>query len=229
MKSHLLWGACVFALMQFSAMTNAALIDRGNGMIYDDDLKITWLQNANAGAGSAFDDGISNTDGKMTWASAIAWSEQLVYEGFDDWRLPATNPINGVAYTESFSFDGSQDFGYNVSAPGSIYEGSISSEMAHLFYNTLGNISFYTPIGGETGCTNCLTDTGPFSEFQAFFYWSISEFLENPAHAWSFDFRTGRQDWLVKSEELYAWAVRDGDVAAVPAPATVWLFTSGLI
>jgi hypothetical protein len=30
---------------------------------------------------------------------------------------------------------------------------------------------------------------------------------------------------------LYAWAVRDGDVAvsAVPIPATIWLFSSGLI
>ncbi len=32
-----------------------------------------------------------------------------------------------------------------------------------------------------------------------------------------------------KTNEFYAWAVRPGDASAVPIPATVWLFGSGLI
>jgi hypothetical protein len=32
-----------------------------------------------------------------------------------------------------------------------------------------------------------------------------------------------------KGGSLFAWAVYDGDVAAVPLPAAVWLFCSGLL
>ena len=58
----------------------ATLIDRGlfdNGLggtmnlIYDDDRNITWLGDANFGSGSAFDDGFSSTDGRMTWQNAV--------------------------------------------------------------------------------------------------------------------------------------------------------------
>ena len=48
MKSRLLGAlsACVFMLM--STATSAALVDNGNGLIYDDVLKITWAQPDNA-------------------------------------------------------------------------------------------------------------------------------------------------------------------------------------
>ena len=36
-------------------VTSAALIDRGGGLIYDESLDITWLQNANLAAGSVYD------------------------------------------------------------------------------------------------------------------------------------------------------------------------------
>ena len=44
----------------------------GDGVVdayYDTTLNITWLANMNAGAGSAFDNGLSPTDGQMTWAT----------------------------------------------------------------------------------------------------------------------------------------------------------------
>ena len=58
------------------------LLARGNGMIDDTVLDITWLQDANYAFTSGNDD-----DGNMTWYEAVAWADQLVYEGFDDWRL----------------------------------------------------------------------------------------------------------------------------------------------
>jgi hypothetical protein len=39
--------------------------------VYDTDRDITWLANGNAGAGSVFDDGVSTTDGLMTWNSPM--------------------------------------------------------------------------------------------------------------------------------------------------------------
>ena len=78
---------------------NATLWDRGGGLIYDDVLNLSWLQNANYGAGSIYDNGDSNTDGKMTWANAVAWANQLVYGGYEDWRLPITpDSRDNIAY-----------------------------------------------------------------------------------------------------------------------------------
>ncbi len=39
----------------------------------------------------------------------------------------------------------------------------------------------------------------------------------------------GAQDYGFKSSNVYAWAVKSGDVSAVPVPAAVWLFVSGLV
>src|SRR4029077_3619383 len=59
------------------------------GLIYDSDLNITWLQNANpAGVG-------------MSWNDATAWVDAFVYAGFDDWRLP-----NSPATTSGFINEG---------------------------------------------------------------------------------------------------------------------------
>ncbi|MBA3588920.1 hypothetical protein [Methylibium sp.] len=51
-------------------------------------LDLTWLTDANAGAGSSFDDGLSNSDGRMSWTSANAWAAALVVDGVAGWRLP---------------------------------------------------------------------------------------------------------------------------------------------
>ena len=68
----------------------AALIDRGNGLIYDDDLDITWLQDANYAKTSGYTDTISTffADGRMSWAQAQTWVNQLEFAGFTNWRLP---------------------------------------------------------------------------------------------------------------------------------------------
>lgn len=58
-----------------SVPARATLFDRGNGLIYDDVLDITWTQNAN----------LWGTTG--TWSSALAWADGLSFGGFDDWRL----------------------------------------------------------------------------------------------------------------------------------------------
>jgi hypothetical protein len=62
--------------------------------VYDSDQDITWLANANAGAGSSFDDGSNTIDGRMKWASANAWAASLNIGGFTNWRLPEMD-ING--------------------------------------------------------------------------------------------------------------------------------------
>ena len=68
MKKSCLLGAmcaCIFSFISISA--NAALIERLGGLAYyDTEADLTWLADANAGAGSAFDDGPSKTDGELS-------------------------------------------------------------------------------------------------------------------------------------------------------------------
>jgi len=77
----------VAMVLGFAGSSQATLFDRGNGMIYDDHFKITWLQDANYAKSSGHD-----SDGLMNWDQAVYWAGQLVYKGYDDWRLPTTDP-----------------------------------------------------------------------------------------------------------------------------------------
>ncbi|NNF17003.1 MAG: DUF1566 domain-containing protein, partial [Gammaproteobacteria bacterium] len=70
-----------FVLLMVSSGNQAALFDRGGGMIYDDALDITWLQNANLG-------------GDMNWDDSVAWADGLSHGGFEDWRLVSMD-VNG--------------------------------------------------------------------------------------------------------------------------------------
>ena len=151
---------------------NAALYDRGSCLIYDDVLNITWLNDANYAMTSGYD-----ADGLMDWSDATAWAEQLEYGGFTDWRLPHALPTNGKSYDVSgFSPPGSKDKGYSVSAPGSLYAGSTQAEMAHLYHNSLGNLSRVAPDGSYPQPGYGLQNTGPFINLQPYDYWTSSDY-----------------------------------------------------
>ena len=219
-------------LICFTSTANATLISRlGGQAFYDDVLDITWLADVNTAAGSVFDDGSSSTDGRMTWASANNWAASLNISGVTGWRLPTAEPINGTAYNTTPQNDGSSDVGYNISRPLTVYGGSTANEMAHLFYNTLNNVSRFN-TGGifVNGCPNsgrCLTNSGPFTNLIAGPYWSGSEF--DTSQAWEISFYLGNQNLSNKDNgTILALAVHTGDVAAVPVPAAVWLMGSAM-
>jgi hypothetical protein len=229
-------GVLSACLMVTSFNANAMLLSRlGGQAYYDTDLNITWLADANAGAGSIYDDGSNTTDGRMTWTNADAWVSNLTVAGIGGWRLPDTNPIDGATLNNTPSFDGSTDRGYNISAPitGSAFPGATGSEMAHMFYNTLGNASGFLADGTSIGCPGglsaCLTNPGVFSNLIASGYWSGSTFPFVSTSRWQFKFNLGEQGGTGDTANNYAWAVRDGDIGVVPIPAAIWLFGSGLI
>ncbi len=78
--------ATIFTSIIPAGNAQATLIDRGEGMIYDDVQKITWLKDANYAKTSGYD-----PDGFMTWQSADDWAGTLIYGGYSDWRLPTTS------------------------------------------------------------------------------------------------------------------------------------------
>jgi hypothetical protein len=217
----------------FASQANATLIDRGGGLIYDDVLNITWLQDANYAKTSGYD-----ADGLMTWDQATAWATNLVYGGYSDWRLPTVAPVNGISFNDSYSPDGSTDFGYNNTSP--------NSEIAFMFYINLGNQGSLTPSGALSGCyvnssDTCLDNVGFFSNIEPYFYWSGTEVSHTPSpggffgngdpgdsFAWTFVTIDGVQRADLKIAELNAWAVRDGDVTSpIPEPSTWALLLMG--
>lgn len=212
----------------------AALQSRAGGtMVYDTDLNITWVADANlfrtqeagnpnliseiiaANGGvindtpNAFDgnDGVYNLSAadfgsftrRMSWFGAQAWVNSLNYGGFSDWRLPSI---------------AAQATGYNIT----------DSELGHLFYNELGGVA------GQSIVTTHNADYNLFSNIEpTLLYWTAAEYATNPYFAFSFYVANGHQGLPSKNSPSFALAVRDGDVAAVPVPGAVWLFTTSLV
>jgi len=200
----------IFAL-NASPVSNAALVDSGGGLIYDTELGISWLADANLAATNTFDVAGINVNGSMNWNTAQSWIAAMNstdYLGFSDWRLPTTIQPDATCADQ---VDGASG-GYNCTG----------SELGHLFYNELGGIAG-SPIG-----TNPNANLALFQNIQIDVYWSGTEYAPND-QAWNFYFSDGNQFVTGKESFLYGWAVRPADVAAVPLPPAAWLFGSGLL
>ncbi len=203
--------AMVFIISSLIGIANANLTDLGNGLIYCDTLDITLLQDANYSATSGYWDLLNipieyniygeqvNYPGDMNWDQSMQWANQLVFAGYDDWRLP----------------DGLCAGNY----PETGYAQSPFNELGHIFYNELGN-----PTGGPLQNTgpfiNLMPEhywTGllgiPFNNVALSFYFKNS--IMN---------YTGRESdiraWAVR--DGYA-------LNAVPEPSTIILLLSGVV
>lgn len=222
--------------LALSGIAQAALFDRGGGLIYDDVLNVTWLQDANYAKTSGYD-----VDGAMSWTRARTWAANLVYydsvrnQNLTGWRLPQTLPVNGAVYNYSFSNAGGTDYGYNISAPGTAFAGSPGSELAYMYYQNLANTGSTIPTGGHYPCYQtggCLSSTGPFINVQNAVYWSDTQYAPSTSivRAWNFRLSDGFQYASADDENgiTYAWAVRPGDVAAVPEAESWMMLVVGL-
>lgn len=241
----LVFGAALSACTLSSAV-NASLIDMGNGLVYDDILDITWLQNANLAMTETFGVGGIGTDGGMDWYTAMAWVDAMNtfnggqgYLGYNSWRLPTVTPLNGVSFNYEKNTNGATDRGFNISAPGTLYAGSTANELAHLFHNSLGNMGGCAIADGPPeACISPtpdnywewgLVNTGPFYNMVANRYATGMTSTIDPNRAFDFDFGYGQVGTGGKTGRYYAIVVLDGNVSAVPVPAAVWLFGSGLL
>ena len=205
------WSALL--LSGLTASVPAALHDRGGGLIYDDVLDVTWLQDTNYALTSG-----AHPNGRMPYDLAVGWVQNLSYYDavrditWGDWRLPRTLPVNGTSYNVTHQIDGSSDFGFNIA--------SANSELGYMFHVNLGGIP-YTDIHGNWPQPGYgLPGTGPFLNLGPVGFWSETVFEPFPGHAWGFVFMTGSQHHGAKAvDQFYAWPVRDGDVAVGPLPS----------
>ena len=190
-------------------------LSNGPEAFFDAVLNVTWLADANFAKTSNY--AAANSSGQMTWDEVKTWADNLVVGAYSDWRLP--NMVDSGSNGCNFAYSGT-DCGFNVSTS--------TSEMAHLYYVTLGNKAYYNTAGSGPQSGWGLSNTGPFSNVQPGFYWSGVEYAPSTTHAWNFYTGSGGQSYTNKRNELSAWAVRPGDVAAVPEPQAYALALAGL-
>ena len=186
---------------------------------YDTVLDITWLADTNAGVVP------------MNWNDANNWADSLNTGGHLGWRLPTVSPVNGITFNTTFTTNATSDEGYAPTTTDGAdggwrnSAGAPVSEMGHMFYVTLGNISACPPDGGDGDPTTCdgsfpagwgLSNTGPFSNLEVVLGWSDYYWTDTTApvstNAFNFNFGWGNKFRGGKTAGMRAWAVHDGDV-----------------
>ena len=228
MKQFLSVVAAILLLAGMTGVSQAALTTIGTAsyggsdynLIYDADsplCPITWLDYSKL---------------RQSWGNQVSWADSLgasltvtLNPGYTTsvdwttgWRLPYT--VDGPWV---YGCDGTTTAGYNIT----------SSEMGHLFYEELDNLGEYDTNGNNQSGYG-LSNTGDFnnliepSSWPFYWYWSGTEFADTSDFAWFFRMSDGYQNDAHKSNGGYGLAVRSGQVSAVPVPAAIWLFGTGL-
>ena len=233
----LLAASLVFGLASFNAQaTLTSETVNGQNLVYDSGNNTTWTQDANllgtwegayqSTSYTTIVTAIINASGGVIHDTPNAY-DTVVNSG--TYNLTTADFGSGgtvdwwagqafVHYLDTQNYGGSsqwalptqpdQNYGYNIT----------SSQLGELFYNELG------------GTAGSSIPSGPFSNVQAYAYWSGTEYAANPGYAWGFGTDHGIQNHNTsKNTQFYAWAVSPGQVNAVPVPGAVWLFGTGML
>jgi hypothetical protein len=127
----------LLSALSLSGTASAALMDLGDGLIYDTVLDVTWLQNA-------------NTDGDSGWAAANAWAQALEFGGASNWRLPSLSVAGGLP---------------TGSIPGGVFVNCVTQTEEECRDNELGYMYRYN-LGGTVG-DDLTGDQGLIQDIQA--------------------------------------------------------------
>ena len=189
-----------------------ALSDANATYFYSQSMNVTWLGNF-------------NVNGAQTWTTANSWAQNYSVNiggvTVDNWRLP--NIIDSGTSGCNFSYTGGTDCGYNVQTE----VNGAYSEWAYLFHTILGNKAYYAPGTTTEQSGWGLTNTAYFDNMLADGYWSGTGYAPSTNNAWAFFTYDGGQDGGDVGYQLYAVAVRPGDVlreaGTVPEPGVLVL------
>ena len=184
----------VFSALSLFALgtgtSSAGLFDRGGGLIYDDVLNITWMQDALYARTLGIDsNGALNHADAMAFAANMSYYDSVRNTTWDDWRLPQT--------FSNFA-------GYDLTGT--------TSELAYMYYINLGyaaNTSHdrFTP---EPSSSNY----NPFINLTYRAYWSETA-GPRVGNFWAVHFHFGSQEIGGGSDLSRVWLVRSNGRPAV--------------
>jgi hypothetical protein len=156
-------------------------------------------------------DGYYDTLLDITWlANWNYWGQQRNFDEFNLMIAPSLNILGttGWRLPSALNPDGTGPCeGFNC----------VGSEFGQLWYVELGNTSGVPA-----------TNTGPFVNVQTFQYWT-NTVAPNVFFAWKFSTEDGSQTTSAVGFQKFAEFVHDGDVFAIPEPATLSLYAGGLV
>ena len=190
------------------------MFDRGGGLIYDSDQDLTWTKDA----------GMS---GWVDQHQATDWAANLVFGGFDDWRLPTTTQFDDPTCSADVRSAGVFNlfFEHRLDCRGGEMEllTYLHDPWTNPIFENLANTRYW-------GATTYRDEIDPCIDYPDYdvacnivgdncdrwgFYWQ-----------WAFQGFDGYQGPAYKTAvrwttDRYAWAVRDGDVIAPVLPGDI--------
>ena len=234
--NRLLAGLPFCLMLGFSSAISAALIDNGNGLIYDTELNITWSRDANLLGTLELNNPnvvsrILSANNNVIYDLPNAYDNNSGVYGlsmfkdfFPGGRVDWFGAQAFVGYLNSIDYKGSNQWCLPSTPVAAQMQGYYltGSDMGQLFYNELGG------AGGNSITAYHNSNYTLFSNIQNDGYWSEKEYETNPVLAWMFDASAGSHASLYKGSPYYTWVVAPGNVGAVPIPGAMWLFGSCL-
>ncbi|MES2759025.1 MAG: PEP-CTERM sorting domain-containing protein [Pseudomonadota bacterium] len=242
----------LFALVFFAALpAEAALVARGDRMVYDSTRNVTWVADANLFK--------TQVEQDPTLVERIISGRPVLHVGPNEYfgtiRVGASNYGNGGSYVIDMDgtwhrFMSAGDYAPPSGTMNWFGAKAWAEQLDYGGYNDwrLPTLDFCGPIwtcwGGELG--GLLLDLGGragsslavehnasyalFNNIQTGQYWSGSDYPGAEYAAMAVDpdsmTRAGFSKYQLTS---YAWALRDGDVTAVPEPMSPALLALGLL
>ena len=229
MNTKLLTTAAVLAL-SVSTGAQASLVARTGGMVYDTVNKITWAADANlfktqAASNANLVSQIITANGGVIHVTPNMFSNGTYTLTTADFNTDTGRMTwwGAQAWANDLTLGGVKGWSLPTTTPAVLGFNQTGSQMGDLFYNQLGGVA------GTDISTTHNANYNLFTNVQNYVYWSSSEYEPGPHHAWTFSALDGVQVNGAKDLQFYAWAVRPGDVAAVPVPGAFWLFGSVMV
>jgi hypothetical protein len=184
---------------------HAPLVPAADGQtVYDPNLKVTWIADANLAAKQTFGVSGINKSGSMDYATALRWVDAMNkadngagYLGHNNWQLP-TAPSKDASCARTGRHGESFGFHCSGSALGSLYYGSLGVREPNTAVRMPAN------------------KVGPFIDFQPYLYWSGSAAADPKQGFVSFSFNSGFQGANVPLNYLYALPMIKGKLTGTP-------------
>ena len=223
-------------LVGFGGSASAALLERGNQLVYDTDLNVTWLADFNYFGTQAVSNPnlvseiiaavpmVSGTPGGYD-SPAFSGQYKLTTDDFfirNNGDSSLMSWWGTQAWVSQLVYQGYSDW----RIAGNFLDGTLRNEVSHLYFNDLGFTPGVPSAGNAVEMAKFTNSSLAIDTFIPFWLGSYDDSIGQNGLMSTLPW--GSIGSSTKTNKGFALAVRDGDVAFVPEPAAVWLIAISL-